>query len=48
MGAYAPGRDKALDEALARREAIERFLRQPMGARADYAETVRALVALTR
>jgi len=48
MGAYAPGRDRVLDEAMAKREAVEAFLRQ--GAEGDdgYEATVAALVKLAR
>ena len=45
MGAYAPGRDRVLDEAMGKREAVEAFLRQ--GAAGDgYEATVAALAKL--
>ncbi len=46
MGAYTPGRDRALDEALSKREAIEAFLAQPAGAGCSFEDTVRRLRAL--
>ncbi len=48
MGAYAPGRDRALDEALARRDAIEGFLREAGDAPSDFEATRAALLALAR
>jgi len=48
MGAYAPGRDRALDEALARRERIEAFLRQGAQEASALEATREALVALAR
>ncbi len=35
IGAYVPGSDPVVDEALARREAVEAFLRQPVSEVAD-------------
>lgn len=43
MGAYAPGRDAALDAALARWPAIERYLAQGADQRVDLNESVRGL-----
>ncbi len=46
MGAYAPGRDRVLDEAMVKREAMEAFLRQGAGEASAYEATVAALVKL--
>ncbi len=46
IGAYHHGSDLALDAALAHREEIERFLRQPVHERSDPAETDERLLAL--
>lgn len=43
VGAYAPGSDPDADRALARAEAIERFLRQPSDEASDLATTLAAL-----
>ncbi|MFO0645591.1 MAG: FliI/YscN family ATPase [Polyangiales bacterium] len=45
MGAWTPGRDPLLDEAMKKRDAIEAFLAQREGASA-FEETVRRLAAL--
>ncbi len=45
MGAYVPGQDAALDRAMARAEAIERFLVQPPGCPEPFAATVERLLA---
>lgn len=47
IGAYQRGSEPDLDAYLARRTALEAFLRQSPGEIADYAETVRRLRALT-
>ena len=46
LGAYEPGRDRRLDEALARIDAIEAFLRQEPGDTSPLVETARRLGAL--
>lgn len=46
MGAYTPGRDRALDEALARRDALEALLAQPDGEVSAFEDTVRRLASL--
>jgi flagellum-specific ATP synthase len=43
LGAYAPGRDALLDEALRRAPAMEGMVRQAMGERCGLAESVAAL-----
>ena len=48
VGAYVKGSDRLLDEAIERRDAIERFLRQPVSERADFDDTLRRLEALAR
>lgn len=47
VGAYVAGSNARIDEALARREAIEAFLRQPSDQVAPFAEAAAALKALT-
>jgi flagellum-specific ATP synthase len=44
MGAYAPGQDAALDRAMARAEAIERFLVQPPGNPQPFAASIARLL----
>ena len=44
MGAYAPGNDPLVDEALARRDAMLDFLRQSPSARVGYAASRTALI----
>ena len=44
MGAHVPGSDPALDDALARREAMLAFVRQDAGTVADSASSVAALI----
>ncbi len=44
MGAYAPGNDPVVDEALARRDAMLDFLRQHPDERIDYATSCAALL----
>lgn len=44
MGAYAPGQDAALDRAMARAEAIERFLTQPPASPEPFARSVERLL----
>jgi len=46
LGAYQPGSDPRTDEAMARIESIESFVRQPVGERAVFAETCQRLLAL--
>jgi flagellum-specific ATP synthase len=46
IGAYRAGSDPRLDAALANRDAIDRFLRQPVHERSDPGETDRRLVEL--
>jgi type III secretion protein N (ATPase) len=46
MGAYAPGRDATLDEALARRGALEAFLAQRADESSGFEETVERLLRL--
>jgi flagellar biosynthesis/type III secretory pathway ATPase len=46
VGAYVAGSNPRVDEALARREAIESFLRQPAETLQPYDEAVTALRAL--
>ena len=48
IGAYAPGTNPDVDEALAKRDAIEDFLCQPVGEVADAAESWARLEALVR
>jgi type III secretion protein N (ATPase) len=48
VGAYVKGSDRLLDEALERRDVIERFLRQSVSERADFDDTLRRLEALAR
>ena len=46
VGAYVPGTDPDCDRALARRESIDAFLRQPPTEGAAYPETCRRLAGL--
>jgi flagellum-specific ATP synthase len=46
VGAYVPGNNTKLDDALAKREAIEAFLIQPPDGSTGYAEALEALQAL--
>ncbi|HEV3047674.1 MAG TPA: FliI/YscN family ATPase [Solirubrobacteraceae bacterium] len=46
IGAYQPGSDPALDTALAHRQRIERFLRQPVRERSDPGQTDMRLLEL--
>ncbi|MEZ4400079.1 MAG: FliI/YscN family ATPase [Kofleriaceae bacterium] len=46
VGAYKPGADRALDQAVAAMPAVERFLRQGAGDSVALADAVAALVAL--
>jgi flagellar biosynthesis/type III secretory pathway ATPase len=48
VGAYKPGGDRALDEAVARQPAVEDFLRQPADAATDPAATLARLASLAR
>ncbi|HVV84108.1 MAG TPA: EscN/YscN/HrcN family type III secretion system ATPase, partial [Kofleriaceae bacterium] len=48
VGAYKPGADRALDEAVARQPAVQEFLRQPDGDASPAATTLERLAALTR
>jgi flagellum-specific ATP synthase len=43
VGAYAPGNDHVLDEAIARYPQHEAYLQQPIGANVDYAQAVSQL-----
>jgi flagellum-specific ATP synthase len=47
IGAYVPGSDAALDEALAKEDEIREFLVQGVDERADLAETMNGLAELT-
>jgi flagellar biosynthesis/type III secretory pathway ATPase len=47
MGAYVAGRNPTLDQALARRAAIEAFFAQPVQGAVPFDESIEALVALT-
>ncbi|WP_448581892.1 flagellum-specific ATP synthase FliI [Thermaurantiacus sp.] len=44
MGAYVPGQDMTLDQAMARAEAIEEFLIQPPGSPAPFAASIAQLI----
>ena len=46
VGAYVKGTSSRIDEALARRAAIDAFLRQPADDLVEYASAVQALEAL--
>ncbi|HVB38501.1 MAG TPA: FliI/YscN family ATPase [Vicinamibacterales bacterium] len=46
VGAYVPGNNTKLDNALGKREAVEAFLTQPSGESTSYAEALEALQAL--
>jgi flagellum-specific ATP synthase len=46
VGAYVPGSNARIDEALGRRESLEAFLRQPADDLQDFVEGVTALKAL--
>jgi flagellar biosynthesis/type III secretory pathway ATPase len=46
VGAYVPGSNPRIDEALARRTPVEEFLRQPADALCSFGESVDALQAL--
>ena len=46
VGAYAPGSDPALDEAIRRYPAFEHFLQQPLGIQAGYADSLASLDSL--
>jgi type III secretion protein N (ATPase) len=48
LGAYAQGRDKELDEAIARMPRIEAFLRQEMDEKSELSATVAGLLAAVR
>jgi type III secretion protein N (ATPase) len=48
LGAYQPGRDRALDDAVAAYPAIERLLRQPRDEAEPWASALAALAALAR
>jgi len=43
VGAYAPGHDADVDEAIARHPALQAFLQQAMDARVDYASAIHDL-----
>jgi type III secretion protein N (ATPase) len=43
MGEYSPGADAANDHAMQRREALDRWLRQPTGECCEPDETLRSL-----
>ncbi|HRU06022.1 MAG TPA: FliI/YscN family ATPase [Candidatus Brocadiia bacterium] len=45
IGAYVKGSDPAIDEAIARHDEIEAFLRQDIGEKADFDASVQRLVA---
>jgi len=46
VGAYVPGSSPRIDEALAKRDAVEAFLRQPVHEPSSYDESIAALLAL--
>ena len=46
VGAYAPGSDPMLDQAIKLYPAFEGFLQQPLSVRADYASSIENLFAL--
>jgi flagellar biosynthesis/type III secretory pathway ATPase len=46
VGAYVPGSNPRIDEALQRRTPVEEFLRQPADALCSFGESVQALQAL--
>ena len=48
LGAYKPGADRALDDAVAHQAELEGFLRQAPDERGELAETVSRLTAITR
>jgi ATP synthase in type III secretion protein N len=48
LGAYAPGRDKSLDEALRRRDALEALLTQRAEECHSYEQTIASLRSLTK
>jgi type III secretion protein N (ATPase) len=48
LGAYKPGADRALDDAVAHQAALERFLQQGPDDRAPFQETVAKLTAISR
>jgi type III secretion protein N (ATPase) len=48
LGAYAPGRDKDLDEAMARMPRIDAFLRQDTSEKNDMTATIAALLQAVR
>lgn len=45
MGAYRPGNDPVIDEAVARRQEVLDFLRQDVKSRIDLDSSAAALVA---
>ena len=46
VGAYAPGSDPMLDQAIKLYPAFESFLQQPLSVRADYASSIENLFGL--
>jgi flagellum-specific ATP synthase len=44
MGAYAPGNDAVLDEAIARREDMFGYVRQSVAERIDFAQSRQSLI----
>jgi flagellum-specific ATP synthase len=48
IGAYAKGSDKDLDEAISKKEAMERFLTQGAKFKSDFIETIEELVAMMK
>jgi flagellum-specific ATP synthase len=46
IGAYVQGSNRAIDRAITRIDAIQRFLRQDVEERSDYAETISQLTGL--
>ena len=48
IGAYTKGTDPQLDEAMAKKEAMEKFLSQVATTQSNYNETIQALIELMR
>ena len=46
IGAYTKGSDKELDEAIAKKDAMEKFLTQDANIQSDFNETVNELIKL--
>jgi type III secretion protein N (ATPase) len=48
LGAYKPGSDRAVDDAIAHQAGVERFLRQDPAEHPAFADTVARLLTLAR